>query len=105
MARPKIPPVSAATELSNYLKEIRDKIEASPIVRERWSVLEVTPSRCIDYHWDDWSKVKTVNVSGYLNSEEEVKAWLDEYEPNKGNTFQTKREYLRTFTENRWSNI
>lgn len=82
-----------------------EQIKTLPLLAERWSVVEVTPSKCIDHHWDDWSREEHRTVSPYFSSKDELDSWIEKYEPDEGNHFKIEHEYLREYTEQRWGSI
>jgi hypothetical protein len=84
------------------LKEQADRIRDSwgTPISERYHVIEIEPPRRYSYdngHGGteyDWTPYKRTRVSPYFNTEQECMNWMEEYEPDKGNTFEVKKEVL-----------
>lgn len=96
---------SNEVNLLEHLAKKYDEVKALPVIDERWYVVEVTPRRCVDRHWDSWEEQKIRIASPYFDVEEKLDRWLEKYEPDTGNTFSRRHEYLREFTERRWSSV
>lgn len=78
----------------SLMEELKQNIDASrgEYIRSRFSILEVTPpQRCIqgDGHGGSeiiWIGEKRVAVSDFFDTREEAKAFMDEHEPDEGNS-------------------
>lgn len=84
-----------------WLRDCLDDIdERSPVIRSRYCVIEITPSkRYSDEYQDGWTDQKQRQVSDWKNSEEELQPFLDKFQPDEGNTFAIRKENLRAIQQ------
>lgn len=94
----------------NWLKEMlaaeAEKRRTTPIVGERWFVVEHWPEERYSDEYSDtnWRPAKTVVVSGYFDSKEQAQQFVDTHEPEKGATLRIRYQSKRRITEDRWVN-
>jgi hypothetical protein len=94
--------------LQSLLDEHEERKKNSPIITSKFYVVEVTPSR--RYSYDDghgraeydWTGEREEVVSPVFQHRKQAEEWLDEHEPDEGNSLVIRRENLREFTERRW---
>jgi len=80
-----------------------DRMMANPIVRERWSVVDFYPSVKYSNEYEDgWTDQRAETASQYFETEEEAEDWMELVDPERGAELQTRHEYLRRFTDERW---
>lgn len=109
MAKPKVaePEKNWLTELIEEGERRDAEVRSFPLLAERWWVDEKYP----DWHehsvYDsgEWHTGKTVNVSGYLDTEEEALKFIEDHMPDESDgKFIIRHQYLRTHTKvwNEW---
>jgi hypothetical protein len=87
-------------EMADFLADERARLEENTI-RFRWAVNEHTPEYDYGDGWSHPIPAKNNIVSPWFDVEEAAKLWLDQHEPDKGNTLAVVRERLlkREYTE------
>lgn len=93
----------------NWLKEVlerdAEKRKNTPIVSERWWVVDYWPSvRASDEYSDYWTTEKEVFAAGYFYSYDEAEQFLETHTPEAGAQLKVKHQNLRRITEDRWVN-
>jgi len=92
------------TEVKTLLDEImeeRQKVSSLPILDERWYILEIR-----DASTDEFSRYEppeTHKVSPYFDNEREAARWIEQHTPSHGSKLMIRKQFLREFTEKRWS--
>ena len=94
--------------LESYEEELTERRKKNPIITTRWFVVEITPPvryATGDGHggtdWD-WTYESREVVSPMFQHEYQVKAWVEQHEPDDGKKLEINRENLREFTERKW---
>lgn len=84
----------------SFLSAESKKLEVNTI-RFSWHVVEHTPGYNTGGYYDQDIKARNVKVSPDFDTEAEAQAWLDEHEPDEGNSLVIKRMRLvrRVITE------
>lgn len=81
-------------------QHLKDLDESQPVIRSRYCVIEVTPSkRYSDEYQDGWTQQKQKQVSDWKDTKEELQSFLDKFEPDEGNTFAIRKENLRAIQQ------
>lgn len=90
----------------DWLAEATERIDRTqPIIKSRYYAVEVTPAKRTPWHDDsgcDWTDPRARVCSGYYDTKEEVKVFLEKFEPDEGNHFVIRKQNLRQFTQ--WVN-
>jgi|ERR1044072_299983 hypothetical protein len=104
MAKPKTDPDK------NWLKDLlaaeAEKKKNTPIIAERWWVVDYWPEERYSDEYSDsnWREAKSVIASGYFKTRAEAESFIETHEPEKGATLQIRNQKLRRITEDRWVN-
>jgi len=101
MARYKRKPVGSWHK--DLMQAHEDMKKASPIVKERWYVVDFYPSVKYSNEYEDgWTDESTIIASQYFDTQLDAAEWMSLCEPEQGAELQIRHEYLRRFTEERW---
>lgn len=86
--------VEAENDFQDFLRKSKERLDAE-IIGTRYYINEHTPE--YDYG-DGWSRpnpAKNVKVSGYFDTLEQAREWMDRHEADKGNTLQIRKQHKR----------
>ena len=88
-------------------RQAEDFNERNPVIKERWYVVEVTPSRYVhDTHGGYWTEGLVVAVSPYFYSDKKfAQQWMDEHEPDEGKRLEIRHNKLRRYTYEKWGTV
>lgn len=94
-------------DFNNWLvewAERRKKLKAeSPIVKERWWVVDYFPPRReSDEYSDYWTDTKETRVSIYFDSEAEAQTFVSTHNPATNAELLIRHENLRRITREEW---
>jgi hypothetical protein len=93
------------SEHDEILREIlaeRQKMKSLPVLATRYSVIE-TPVAITDRD-GNYIPPDPRRVSPFLSTLEDAKAWIKN-NPREGYNLSVRTQYLREFTEQRWSSF
>ena len=89
----------------DYLTKYSEKMNVdSPIVYERWYVVDYFPSvrQSSGYYGDEWSKAEAIKASDCFNTLKEAEDYVATHSPDTGAELIIYHENKRRFTEERW---
>ncbi len=87
--------------LLDEIVEERQRIAALPILEERWYVIET-----VEAHIDEKGELVPLDVrriSPYFDSRDKAEQWMIKHHKQYG--YSIRKQYLREFTEKRWSSF
>lgn len=86
--------------LNRQMKAIEER--RGPVRGQRWWVSEVTPAYETMGYYSETIPQSEKRVSEVFYKKEEATAWLEKYEPDKGNHFVVRSETLHHVTNKEW---
>lgn len=89
--------------LERWAKERKRLKAESPIVKERWWVVDYFPPRReSDEYSDYWTDTKECTASEYFATEAEAQEFLNTHEPEPNAELRIRHENLRRITREEW---
>jgi hypothetical protein len=76
-------------------------LKKHPEIDTRFYVIEVKPPSEDDY--GGYVSGSSKRVSEYFPTVEEAQQWEEAFDPDRGNHFAIQQEFLREYTERRWT--
>lgn len=90
-------------ERQEFARREKERMDAE-IVDTRYYVGEHTPEVPYDGGWDRGTPAKNVMVSPYFQDRADAQAWMDDHEPDKGNSLYIGKQNKRRKVTIGWYN-